>query len=220
MCTADRSRRVRRVARRRSVARCSVQPLCPGGSFGPSRQNQRRSFASRRFPCSAESSGKTRRAQSSVGHAQIVPRSRPSRRSRAIGLPPASRFESSATRSGGKPATTPSSCSPEIWTTATFSSPNARRRSFCHDVRRPRASFEACLNPFRVDVAVLVLDLDGHGAGAVGRPGDRRSELAMSDGRAHDERVAAPKRDAAVDDHLGVAAQLVGRHRASHSEPS
>jgi hypothetical protein len=57
-------------------------------------------------------------------------------------------------------------------------------------------------DPFRVHEAIFVLDLDPKRAGAVRGSGNRSRQLAMSQPRSDQQRVAAPKRDAAAHDHL------------------
>ena len=72
-------------------------------------------------------------------------------------------------------------------------------------------------DPRGVEQAVVVFDVDGCGARAVRRLGDGDRQLAMCERHPLQQRVAAPERDAPVDDHLGVAAQLVRLHRPAHA---
>ncbi len=87
-----------------------------------------------------------------------------------------------------------------------------------------RAPAEALLrriaNARGVDAAVLVRDVDAGGTGAVGGLCDADGEVAVGKARAHEQRVAAPERDAPAHDQLGVAAKLLRRHRPPHRPPS
>ena len=64
-----------------------------------------------------------------------------------------------------------------------------------------------------VDAVVLVRDVDGERAGPVGGLGDRDGEVAMAEADQLEQRVAAAERDAAADDQLRVAPELVRFHR-------
>ena len=195
-------------AQRRQVRRSSPRGRAdPSGRDGRTRAGPARGAGS---PSPRSSPGKTRAAQSSVGQAQIVPRSRPSRRIRRHLPRPRRGADCPRPRARvAVPRRTSRSCSPDE----------------LHDrdvlVARGRASvrllprcapaerrLRRVRDPRGVDARVLVLDVDGGGAGTVRGCRERDRELAVRQPGTHEQRVAAPKRDAAAHDHLGVPLQL------------
>ncbi len=92
----------------------------------------------------------------------------------------------------------------------------AERSRLCLPPRRLVA--ESCLRGVLdlgcVDAVVLVRHVDGERARSVGGLGERDCELAMAETDHLDQGVVAPKGDAAADDQLRVAPELVRLHRS------
>ena len=128
-------------ARRASARVCLTQPVEPLPSSSVSRQNQRKSWASRRLPSSGDRSGYTCPAQKSVGQPAPVQRARMSRFARR------NAFDCSAAREksrpiffGAIPSRYPGSLSPVIAARAADGFASSCMRRFAHGENAPSDS--------------------------------------------------------------------------------